>query len=134
MEGFIATYTLIETRNNWKNNQHGGKAGSSTDHALVLLWNSLLESSEGAAGRGEAKAGVLCGVDFSKSFSRCSFQQILLAYKDLKAPQWIINMHAAFLTGRQMRVKVGNVLSQDIAVTGALYKAVYWGYSTTMRS
>ena len=49
---------------------------------------------------------------------RCSFQQILEAYRNLRAPQWIINMHAAFLCGRKMRVKVGGVLSEDVPVTG----------------
>ena len=76
----------------------------------------MLESLEGANGAPKSKA--LCGVDFSKSFSRCSFQQILKAYQRLKAPQWIINMHAAFLKGRMMRGKVGNVLSDNVSITG----------------
>ena len=31
MESYIASYTLIETKQNWRNNQHGGRKGSSTD-------------------------------------------------------------------------------------------------------
>ena len=127
MEGFVAQYTLIETKGNWKRNQHGGKAGSSTDHVLTLLWDSVLGSLEGAEGREKATSSVLCGVDFSKSFSRCSFQEILGAYQSLGAPQWIINMHAAFLTGRKMRVKIGNVCSADNEVTGGAVQGSIMG-------
>ena len=110
----MASYTLIETGKFWKKNQHGGKRGSGTDHMLVSLWDSILSNLDDP----NILATTLVGVDFSKSFSRCSFQQILLAYKDLNASQWCIDMHAAFLTGRHMQVKVGNVLSEQISVSG----------------
>ena len=61
---------------------------------------------------------VLAGIDFSKSFSRCSYQEILLAYKRLGLSDWGLKMHAAFLTNRRMRVKIGNILSDKQAVTG----------------
>ena len=114
MESYVASYTLIETGKFWKKNQHGGKRGSVTDHVLVSLWDSILSNLDDP----NILATTLVGVDFSKSFSRCSFQQILLAYKDLNASQWCIDMHAAFLTGRHMQVKVGNVLSEQISVSG----------------
>ena len=62
MEGFVAQFTLLETKKQWKNNQHGGRAGSGTDHVLVALWNYTLESLEAAQ---DNKAAVLCGIDFS---------------------------------------------------------------------
>ena len=120
MESFVATYTLLETKGKWKENQHGGRKGSSTDHVLTILWDDVLQTLEpGRQGRQKPPTtAVLCGVDFSKSFSRCSHQEILRAYQRLEAPQWIINMHAAFLKGRRMRVKVGSVLSEDVMVMG----------------
>lgn len=42
----------------------------------------------------------------------------MAAYKELNASQWCIDMHAAFLTNRRMQVKVGNILSDPIMVTG----------------
>ena len=36
----------------------------------------------------------------------------------LAATQWVIDMHAAFLIGRLMQVKVGNTLSPRLNVTG----------------
>ena len=124
MESFVAGYTLIETKKHWKINQHGGKKGSGVDHVLIKMWNTTLKALEPNGGQ---RSVVMCGVDFSKSFSRCSFQEILLAYKRLKAPQWIINMHAAFLKNRSMQVKVGNTLSLPVEITGGAVQGSIMG-------
>ena len=61
----------------------------------------------------------ITAVDFSKSFSRCSHQQILNAYREvLGANNWLLKMHAAFLTGTTMSVKIGTVQSKPKIVTG----------------
>ena len=116
LETYIASYTLLETSPNWKSNQHGGRKGSSTDHVLIQMWDTIITELD--KGNERPKAAVLCGIDFSKSFSRCSYQSILSSYVDLGASQWIIDMHAAFLLDRSMQVKVGNTLSQAFPVTG----------------
>ena len=119
MESFIAGYTWIETGNRWKDNQRGGRSGSSTDHVLIKMWNEIHEYLDPpSSSSNRSKAAVMCGIDFSKSFSRCSYQQILKSYKRLNASQWLIAMHGAFLTDRKMSVKVGNVMSEPKSVTG----------------
>ena len=85
------------TSKDWKKNQHGGKNVSSTDHVLTNLWDTILSNLDDPS----TLSSSLIGVDFSKSFSRCSFQEMLKAYKDLNASQWCTDMHAAFLTNRQ---------------------------------
>ena len=70
MKSFVAGFTYLETKDNWKRNQHGGKK------VLTIMWDSILESVEPRTSNGSHTA-VLCGVDFSKSFSRCSHQEIL---------------------------------------------------------
>lgn len=109
----MSAFTLDETKNNWKTNQYGGRKGASTDHVLVALWDKILTALDNGA-----KAVVLSGIDFSKSFSRCSHQEILKVYIRLGLSDWGIGMHAAFLHGRKMRVKVGNLISKEHAVTG----------------
>ena len=116
MESYVSAYTLAETDGNWKGNQHGGRKGSGTDHVLIDLWDKILTDLD--SGPNKADATVLCGVDFSKSFSRCSYQEILMSYVRLGANQWILDMHSAFLTNRTMAVKVGNTISPPRAVTG----------------
>ena len=113
LESYVATFTLEETQSNWKNNQYGGRKESSPDHVLVGLWNGILTGLENGA-----KSVTLSGIDFSKSFSRCSHQEILKAYVKLGLSDWGIQMHAAFLDKRKMRVKIGNFLSNEHIVTG----------------
>ena len=113
LESLVAGFTLEESAGNWKNDQYGGRKGSSTDHVLVELWDKVLTGLEKGA-----KAVVLSAIDFSKSFSRCTYQEILSAYKRLGLSDWCIEMHAAFLMDRTMRVKIGNILSDHKPVTG----------------
>ena len=103
----------MKNANNWKNDQYGGRKGSSTDHVLIGIWDKILTELDN-----NSKAVVISAIDFSKSFSRCSFQEILQSYQKLGISNWGLQMHAAFLTNRRMRVKVGNVLSNEHEVTG----------------
>ena len=63
-------------------------------------------------------ATTLVAVDFSKSFLGALSSKFLQSYKDLNASPWCIDVHAAFLTNIRMQVKVGNVFSDPIPVTG----------------
>ena len=64
------------------------------------------------------KAVVFTTLDFSKSFSRCSHQEILKAYGRVEASSWLLKMHTAFLKERTMSVKLGLYLSAPKSVTG----------------
>ena len=105
----MAEVTLEETKDNWKSNQHGGMKGSSTDHVLVEAWDRILKALDKSTLN---KAVVLTAVDFPKSFSRCSHQEVLKAYKEVGASNWLLKMHAAFLANRSMSVKIGTILSK----------------------
>lgn len=72
LESLVAGFTLEESAGHWKRDQFGGRKGSSTDHVLIELWDKILTGLESGA-----KAVVLSAIDFSKSFSRCSYQEIL---------------------------------------------------------
>ena len=115
LESIVSEITLQETKKNWKSNQHGGIKGSSTDHILVKAWDRILRALDKSSSN---KAVVFTAIDFSKSFSRCSYQQILQAYVEVGASNWLLKMHAAFLTDRSMSVKIGTVLSNPRIVTG----------------
>ena len=115
LESIVSEVTLKETKDNWKNNQHGGIRGSSTDHVLTEAWDRILKALDRSS---ENKAVILTALDFSKSFSRCSHQEILEAYKKVGASNWNLRMHAAFLSERTMSVKLGTVLSSPKPVTG----------------
>ena len=113
LETLVARFTLDETSKNWKQDQFGGRKGSSTDHVLVGLWDKILTRLEEGA-----RAIVLSAINFSKSFSRCAHKEILSAYQRLGLSDWGIEMHAAFFKNRQMKVKIGSMLSETKSVTG----------------
>ena len=118
LETYTATFTIQETKDNWNNDQYGGRKGSSTDHVLISIWDEILKGLDSKRGEEKSKAVVLTGVEFSKSFSRCSHQEILKAYQRLGLSDWGIYMHASFLKNRRMKVKIGNLLSDEKIVTG----------------
>ena len=95
LESYVATFSLQESKDKWKNSQFGGRKGASTNHVLVKLWDYILTGLDQGA-----KAVVLAGLDFSKSFSRCSHQEFLNAYVRLGLSDWDIHMHAVFLHNR----------------------------------
>ena len=115
LETFVADFTVKETKNNWKATQHGGLKGSSTDHILIETWDRILKSIDDNK---NSKSVVMTALDFSKSFSKCTHQEILKAYARLNASQWLLKMHSAFLVDRTMVVKIGNEISEPYHITG----------------
>ena len=77
LETFVAEFTISETKDNWKGTQHGGLKGSSTEHVLVETWDRILRSLDSSK---DCKAVTMTALDFSKSFSKCTYKEILKAY------------------------------------------------------
>ena len=77
LESFVAGFTLQETRSHWKGNQFGGLKGTSTEHVLIDTWDRILTGLDGGE---KSKAVVMTALDFSKSFSKCTYKEILTAY------------------------------------------------------
>ena len=113
-ETFVASFIMTETRNYWKGSQHGGITGSSTEHVLIETWHKIQKSLDNNAN----EAVIMTALDFSKSFSKCTYREILEAYSELNARQWLIDMHRAFLQEQTMAVKIGTKISDPIRITG----------------
>ena len=85
----------------------------STDHHLVSLWESVLKLLD--------KPGdcvSVLGVDFSKSFNRIDHSHCMRSLARLGASNQVLGLHAAFLSGRGMQVRVGSVTSARKPVFG----------------
>ena len=96
-----------------RSNQFGGVKGCGT--YLVDLWQQVLENLEDPRA-----ASLITSIDYAKAFNRLDFEHCLksLARKGLSGN--LIRILASFLTGRVMRVKVGNTLSTKRAVQGGV--------------
>ena len=92
--------------------QFGGLKGSSVDHLLVELLDKVL---------GNLDAGhpsIVLGIDFEKAFNRLNHHECLTQLRNLGASGHTIELVRAFLTGRSMKVKVGNDYSRTIFLHG----------------
>ena len=96
-----------------RTNQFGGVKGLGTDHALFLLWQTVLEDLEDYRA-----ATVITSLDYSKAFNRMSFQECLKALANKGASSGTIALVATFLTNRTMSVKVGSEFSRPREVCG----------------
>ena len=96
-----------------KSNQYGGEKGCSTTHMIIELMQQICENAEDYR-----SATVLCAVDYAKAFNRLSFQHCLEAFRVKGASSPIIRLIATFLTNRTMTVRVGDVWSEPLELSG----------------
>lgn len=92
--------------------QYGGTKGSGTDNFLIELWNNVLETLD------NGNAVAVMSVDFSKAFNRLSHGGCLEKLATKNASNQTLSMVLAFLEGRQMCVRSGNVISSKRDVRG----------------
>ena len=92
--------------------QYGGMKGSSVDHLLVDLYDRVLTSLDAGA------PAIVVGIDFEKAFNRLDHRECLRQLRALGASPQSIALVRAFLTGRKMRVKVGDILSATRLLKG----------------
>ena len=110
-ENFLLVKIKEETA--LKSNQYGGVKGCSTTHMVVGLLQEICENAEDFR-----SATVLTAIDYSKAFNRVSFQHCLEALRRKGASTPVLKLVASFLTNRTMTVRVGNVWSDPLDVSG----------------
>ena len=96
-----------------KFNQFGGIKRTGTNHFLVETYNKIIECLED----GKSAVSIL-SVDFSKAFNRMSHKVCLQELAKRGASTDSLQMTAAFLMGRCMRVKVSGTKSTPRPVHG----------------
>ena len=96
-----------------KPNQYGGIKGCGTNHFLAETWHNIFLSLED-----NRAATTLMSTDFSKAFNRMDHATCVKALAKKGASTQTIQMVAAFLNQRCMRVKVGSDFSEKIVLRG----------------
>ena len=76
------------------------------------LWQRVLEGLED-----QRAVSLLTSIDYSKAFNRLDFNHCLAS---LEKKAELLRIVASFLSGRQMRVKIGNTMSEPKSVTGGV--------------
>ena len=112
--------------------QYGGLKACGAEHMLIDLWEKILEEMD------DGKNGVvLLGVDFQKAFNRMEYAVCLEQLKKLGASNGSLAMVKLFLTGRRMRMKLGEAISREaIILRGSPQGSVLGGalYCATTQS
>ena len=85
--------------------QYGGIKGCSTNHLLVDLIDNVLAPME------EGHPSIICSIDYQKAFNRLDHAECLRQLERLGASRPSLALIRAFLTGRQMRTRIGQRLS-----------------------
>ena len=83
------------------------------EHFLLQSWDRILQGLEDNRG----SVGLI-SIDFAKVFNRMGHQVCLAAYKRKGASNQTLNLIAAFLSGRQMSVKVADSFSEPQNIHG----------------
>ena len=113
LESFLLDWSWSQIGENLRPNQYGGLKNCGTSHFLAHLWTDVLESLED-----NRSCVSLISLDFSKAFNRLDHHHVLQSYARLGASTQVIGLFAAFLSGRTMRLKVGETLSSTRPVNG----------------
>ena len=85
--------------------QYGGIRNSSVDHLLVDLIDAAMSPLE------DGGASILLGIDYEKAFNRMDHAECLRQLASLGASSASVSLVHSFLSGRTMRVRVGDSLS-----------------------
>ena len=85
--------------------QYGGIWNSSVDHLLVDLIDAAMSPLE------DGGASILLGIDYEKAFNRMDHAECLRQLTSLGASKASVSLVHSFLSGRTMRVRVGDSLS-----------------------
>ena len=111
-ESFVLNWAMEEVK--VKTNQYGGVKGCSAEHMVIDVWNEVLMGLEDCRA-----VTLLTSIDYSKAFNRLSFQYCLRSFAEHGVSNGVIKL-LAFLTNRQMRVRVGNDWSKERPVHGGV--------------
>ena len=106
MEGFVCQWIWDTIREKILPDQYGCMKRTGTTHALINLihnWSSATDSL------GSFVRILL--IDFQKAFDHVDHSLVLQKLCDLDVHRCLVRWVASFLTGRQQRIKIGDILS-----------------------
>jgi hypothetical protein len=95
-------------------NQHGFRTGYSCDSQLTALIQDLSDNLE----KGSQTDATF--IDLSKAFDSISHKKIMKKMYNLPLDKRVLEWIEEFLIGRTQKVKVDNVLSEDINITSGV--------------
>ena len=122
LEKFISSWIMDTAREQIDIHQYGSMQGSSTVHALVNMihrWQEALDSPGNLV--------HILFLDFRKAFDLVDHTVLMTKMSQLGLPHFITRWLTNFLTGRRMRTKLGNVVSDWVGVNAGVPQGTLLG-------
>lgn len=114
LESFVSRWVLDLIDKKLDRKQFGGLRGKSTTHALIDMihhWISALD---------KGKSVRLLFVDYAKAFDHVDHSTVVRKLINLGVPDFLIRWICSFLTDRQQRVKLRDVFSSWVQLSGSM--------------
>ena len=121
LESLIGRWVLTKIASKFDARQFGALRGRSTTHALTAIthmWHEALDN------RNSIRALF---VDYSKAFDHVDHSTVLRKMAALDIHPRLLKWMHSFLSNRQQRVKIGNVLSGWISLKGGMPQGTWLG-------
>ena len=125
LERFVMKFLRKATQNKLDQHQFGNKKGISTTHLLVELVDNWLRALE----KPNSCVRVVF-LDYTKAFDRINHHILMDKIQSFSPHPCIVRWIAAFLEGRQQRVRLGDVLSSQKHIKGSVPQGAILGMET----
>jgi len=123
LEKVVGTWMIDSIKSHGKldPDQYGGMPGLSTTHLLVDALHHWYEAAE------ERNITNILFIDYSKAYDHIDHSIVIQKLLELEVPTVIVRWVAAFLDGRQQRVKIGQKLSEWLELNGSIVQGSWIG-------
>lgn len=121
LEAIVGRWILTHVSDQIGKRQYGSLKGRSTTHALIDIvhhWSKALD---------DGKSVRTLFVDYAKAFDHVDHGTILKKLSTYGVPEFIIKWMSSFLTNRQQRVKIADVLSDWLTLRGGMPQGSWLG-------
>jgi len=121
LEGFVGRWIMERILGKLDARQYGCLKGKSTTHELVDIlhhWHQALDN-------GQCVRALF--IDYAKAFDHVDHSLVIRKLRALDVPDILLRWMCSFLSNRQQRVKLFNVLSDWLELTGAMPQGSYLG-------
>jgi len=120
-ESLVGKWILEVLNEKFDKKQYGALKGRSTTHALTDMlhtWHKALD---------EEQSVKIVFVDYAKAFDHVDHETIMSKLVDLGVPQVLIRWLHSFMSNRQQRVKIGEIVSEWASPNGGMPQGTWFG-------
>ena len=120
-ESLVGRWVVEAIGEKFDKKQYGALKGRSTTHALVDIthcWHKALDDEQSAR---------VVFVDYAKAFDHVDHRTVLSKLAELGVPPLLVRWMHSFLSNRQQRVKIGEVVSEWLSPNGGMPQGTWLG-------